>query len=94
MWWLNYIGHDNQISSISNNYEWSVSKKNILLILDALKTRKCITDREYTKIKSPLTERMHLNLYKIIDSTIENKTRDDKNEVLGLLSSIKDKEAK
>ena len=69
-------------------------RKNILLILDALKTRKCITDSEYTKIKSPLTERMHLNLYKVINSTIENKTRDDKNEVLGLLSSIKDKEAK
>ena len=24
---MNYIEHDNQISSISNNYEWSVSKK-------------------------------------------------------------------
>ena len=36
-------------------------RKNILIILDALKTRKCITDSEYTKIKSPLTERMHSN---------------------------------
>ena len=59
-----------------------------------MKTRGCITDREYTDIKSPLTERMHSNLYEIINSTIENKTRDDKTEVLGLLSSIKDKEAK
>ena len=69
-------------------------RKNILIILDALKTRGCITDREYTDIKSPLTERMHLKKYEIINSTIENKTRDDKTEVLGLLSSIKDKEAK
>ena len=69
-------------------------RKNILIILDALKTRGCITDREYTDIKSPLTERMHSKKYEIINSTIENKTRDDKTEVLGLLSSIKDKEAK
>ena len=69
-------------------------RKNILIILDALKTRGCITDREYTDIKSPLTERMHSNLYEIINSTIEDKTQDDKNEVLGLLSSVKDKEAK
>ena len=69
-------------------------RKNIILILDALKTRGCITDNEYTLIKSPLTERMHSNLYEIINSTIEDKTQDDKTEVLGLLSSIKDKEVK
>ena len=65
-------------------------RKNILIILDALKTRGCITDREYTDIKSPLEERMHSKLYETINSTIEDKTRDDKTEVLGLLSSIKE----
>ena len=65
-------------------------RKNMLIILDELKTRGCITDREYTEIKSPLEERMHSNLYEIINSTIEDKTRDDKTEVLGLLSSIKE----
>ena len=69
-------------------------RKTIIDILDAMKTRGCITDREYTEIKSPLEERMHSNLYEIINSTIEDKTRDDKTEVLGLLSSIEDKEAK
>ena len=69
-------------------------RKNMLIILDELKTRGCITDREYTEIKSPLEERMHSNLYEIINSTIEDKTRDDKTEVLGLLSSIKEKEDK
>ena len=78
-----------------DDYEDDVEmRKNILIVLDELKTRGCITDREYTEIKSPLAERMHSNLYEIINSTIENKTGDDKNEVLGLLSSIKDKEAK
>ena len=69
-------------------------RKTIIDILDAMKTRGCITDREYTEIKSPLEERMHSNLYEIINSTIEDKTRDDKTEVLGLLSSIKEKEDK
>ena len=69
-------------------------RKTIIDILDAMKTRGCITDREYTDIKSPLEERMHSNLYEIINSTIEDKTRDDKTEVLGLLSSIKEKEDK
>ena len=69
-------------------------RDNILLILNALKTRGCITDREYTDIKSLLTQRMHLNLYESINSTIEKKTQDDKDEVLRLLRSMnKDKEA-
>ena len=65
-------------------------RKTIIDILDAMKTRGCITDREYTDIKSPLEERMHSKLYETINSTIEDKTRDDKTEVLGLLSSIKE----
>ena len=69
-------------------------RKTIIDILDAMKTRGCITDREYTDIKSPLEERMHSKLYETINSTIEDKTRDDKTEVLGLLSSIKEKEDK
>ena len=78
-----------------NEFEDDVEmRKNMLIILDELKTRGCITDREYTEIKSPLEERMHSNLYEIINSTIEDKTRDDKTEVLGLLSSIKEKEDK
>ena len=36
---------------------------------------------------------MHLTLYESIDSTVENMTRDDKNEVLRLLRPMKnDKE--
>ena len=78
-----------------NEFEDDVEmRKNMLIILDELKTRGCITDREYTEIKSPLEERMHSNLYEIINSTIEDKTRDDKTEVLGLLRSIKEKEDK
>ena len=69
-------------------------RKDMILILDALKTRGCITDNEYTLLMSPLEERMHSKKYEIINSTIEDKTQDDKNEVLGLLSSVKDKEAK
>ena len=33
-----------------------------------------------------------LNLYESIDSTVENMTRDDKNEILGLLRSMKNDE--
>ena len=33
-----------------------------------------------------------LNLYESIDSTVKNMTRDDKNEILGLLRSMKNDE--
>ena len=48
-------------------------RKTVIDILDAMKTRGCITDREYTEIKSPLEERMHSKLYETINSTIEDK---------------------
>ena len=67
-------------------------RDDILKLLDALKTRGCVTKREYADIKSHLERRMHLNLYESIDSTIENMTQDDKNEVLELLRSMKDKD--
>ena len=67
-------------------------RNDILKLLDALKTRGCVTKREYADIKSHLERRMHLNLYESIDSTIENMTQDDKNEVLELLRSMKDKD--
>ena len=67
----------------------------ILNLLDALRIRGCVTDREYVHIKSLLSQQIRLNLYESINSTVENMTRDDKNEILGLLRSMtKDKEAK
>ena len=67
-------------------------RNDILKLLDALKARGCVTQREYADIKSHLERRMHLNLYESIHSTIENMTKDDKNEVLELLRSMKDKD--
>ena len=67
-------------------------RNDILKLLDAFKTRGCVTKREYVDIKSHLERRMHLNLYESIDSTIENMTQDDKNEVLELLRTMKDKD--
>jgi hypothetical protein len=67
-------------------------RNDILKLLDALKTRGCVTEREYADIKSHLERRMHLNLYESIDSTIENMTQDDKNEDLEILRSIKDRD--
>ena len=67
-------------------------RNDILKLLDALKTRGCVTKREYADIKSHLERRMHLNLYESIHSTIENMTKDDKNQVLELLRSMKDKD--
>ena len=69
-------------------------RNDILKLLDALKTRGCVTEREYEDIKSRLEQRMDLNLYESIDSTIENMTREDEREVLGLLRSVNDKEAR
>ena len=67
----------------------------ILNLLEELKTRGCITEPEYTHIKSILARQIHLNMQETINSTVENMTRDDKNEILGLLRSMKkDEEAK
>ena len=67
----------------------------ILNLLEALKTRGCVTKREYIHVKSRLAQQIHLNMYETINSTVENMTRDDKNEILRLLGSIKkDEEAK
>jgi len=66
----------------------------ILRLLDALKERGCIKDREYIDIKSQLERKIDLNLYESINSTVDNMIKDDKEEVLGLLRSMeKDKEA-
>ena len=69
-------------------------RNDIVELLDALKTRGCVTGREYADIKARLEEQMDLNLYESIDSTIENMTREDIKEVLGLLRSVSDKEAR
>ena len=61
----------------------------ILNLLEELKTRGCITEPEYTHIKSILARQIHLNMQETINSTVENMTRDDKNEILGLLRSMK-----
>ena len=67
----------------------------ILQLLDVMKARGCVTEREYTRIKTLLAQQIQLNLYESINSTVENMTRDDKNEILGLLRSMtKDKGAK
>ena len=64
----------------------------ILNLLEELKTRGCITESEYTHIKSILGRQIHLNMQETINSTVENMTRDDKNEILGLLRSMKNDE--
>ena len=91
---------DSQLADVFNKIyscfdEDDVEMRNdILQLLDALKTRRCVTERGYTDIKSRLERRMHLNLYETIDSTIDNMIQDDKKEVLGLLRSMKDEEAR
>ena len=67
-------------------------RNDILKLLKALKIKGCVTEREYADIKSRLNRQMNLNLYESIDSTIENMTREDEREILGLLRSINDKE--
>ena len=67
----------------------------ILNLLEELKTRGCITEPEYIHIKSILARQIHFNMHETINSTVENMTRDDKNEILRLLRSMKkDEEAK
>ena len=67
-------------------------RNDILKLLEALKIKGCVTEREYADIKSRLNRQMNLNLYESIDSTIENMTREDEREILGLLRSMNDKE--
>ena len=66
--------------------------EDILNLLAELRERKCVTEKEYGSIKSRLEKMKQLNLYESIDSTVENMTRDDKNEILGLLRSMKNDE--
>ena len=66
--------------------------EDILNLLAELRERKCVTEKEYGSIKSRLKKKKQLNLYESIDSTVENMTRDDKNEILGLLRSMKNDE--
>ena len=67
----------------------------ILELLNVLKQRGCVTERDYIHIKSGLNKKIRLNLYESINSTIDNITRDDQNEILGLLREMrKDKAAK
>ena len=63
--------------------------EDIFALLAELRERKCVTEKEYGLIKSRLEKMKQLNLYESIDSTVENMTRDDKNEILGLLRSMK-----
>ena len=66
--------------------------EDIFALLAELRERKCVTEKEYGSIKSRLKKKKQLNLYESIDSTVENMTRDDKNEILGLLRSMKNEE--
>ena len=66
--------------------------EDIFALLAELRERKCVTEKEYGLIKSRLEKKKQLNLYESIDSTVENMTRDDKNEILGLLRSMKNDE--
>ena len=61
----------------------------ILHILDELKARSCVTDREYIHMKSLLTQQIQSYLYGNINSTVENMTQDDNNEILELLRLMK-----
>ena len=79
----------------SNFDEDDIEMRNdILKLLEALKIKGCVTEREYADIKSRLNRQMNLNLYESIDSTIENMTREDEREILGLLRSMNDKEVR
>ena len=53
------------------------SCNDILNMLGELKRRGCVTELEYTHIKSRLAQQIHLNKYETINSTVENMTRDD-----------------
>ena len=66
--------------------------EDILNLLAVLREKGCVTEQEYRAIKSRLEKKIRLNLYESIDSTVENMTRDDKNEILGLLRSMKNEE--
>ena len=46
----------------------------ILNLLTVLKEKGCVTEQEYTAIKSRLEKKIRLNLYESIDSTVENMT--------------------
>ena len=71
----------------SNFDEDDIEMRNdILKLLEALKMKGCVTEREYADIKSRLNQQMNLNLDESIDSTIENMTREDEREILGLLT--------
>ena len=61
----------------------------LLVLLDELKKRKCITKDDYKSLKDSLQKTIQLNLYETIESTIENMTRDDKTQILELLRGMK-----
>ena len=61
----------------------------ILRLLEELRIRKCITYSEYTHIKNLLRQQIQIYSYKSINSTVENMIQDDKDEILGLLRSMK-----
>ena len=60
-----------------------------LRLLEILKEKGCVTESEYLRVKSELAEKIQLNLYESINSTVKNMIRDDKNEIMGLLRSMK-----
>ncbi len=63
--------------------------KDLLVLLDELKQRKCITKDENKSLKASLQKKIQLNLYETIESTVENMTRDDKTQILEVLRGIK-----
>ncbi len=94
-------GEDNLLTDYflklySNFDEDDIGMVNDLLqVMDELKKRGFLTEREYADVKRRVDRQVHLNLYETIDSTTENLIHDDKREVLGLLRSMKkDEEAK
>ena len=79
----------------SNFDENDVEMRNdILTLLDALKARGCVTESEYADIKSHLERQMDLNLHESTESTIESMMQEAEKEVLGLLRSMSEKEAR
>ncbi len=67
--------------------------ENLLVILDVLVERKCISADEYTTLKDGLNKKLKLNFYESIESTTENMIRDDKAEIFTLLRGLKKDES-
>ena len=65
----------------------------LVSILDDMKALKAISVSDHARIKDHLVGHFNENLEAVIKSTIEDRTRADKEQVLHLLTKVKDKGA-